>query len=270
MSPGITVNISSARSAVMCVVSTTNTAFLGGCLFVAMLLLSPCVFVASPPFLLQPLNAVIPLSPLLTAPLMFGPTGAANDALLFSSAAAVACSSPSSPAPSSVLCEKRAGAGEGWRSGRGGYLAAAISGFISCIILLVISPLSLPPLSRAAIEVATSRSCNSSQERLDGGGGFQLPPADRDGDEHRVLKLFLFQGFCSFHLNALILCVCVCVLNTPTLRLCDFRVRASPCFNATRQQMAAVLGAAARKLKRSAAAAVGGRVEEGCWEVAGM
>lgn len=120
-----------------------------------------------------PLNAVIPLSPSLTAPLMFGPTGAANDALLFSSAAAIARSPPSSPAPSSVLCEERAGAEEGWRSGRGGYLAAAISGFISCIISLVISPLSLPPLSRAAIEVATSRRCHG------GGGGFQLPPADR-------------------------------------------------------------------------------------------
>lgn len=61
MSPGITVNIVSARGAVMCVVSTTNTFFFFS-LFVwflfffpnpvAVLLLSPCFFVASPPFLL--------------------------------------------------------------------------------------------------------------------------------------------------------------------------------------------------------------------------
>lgn len=153
------------------------------------------------------------------------------------------------------------------RGGSGGYLAAAISGFISCIISPVISPLSLPPLSHAAIEVATSRRCDGSQDRLDGGGGFQLPPAVREEHEHRLLKLFLFQSFCSFHLNAPVLCVCVYVSNTPPFRLCDFCVRGSSRFDATPQQMAAVLGAAARKLKRSAA---GEREGRAAGEVAGM
>lgn len=203
-----------------------------------------------------PLNAVIPLSPSLTAPLMFGPTGAANDALLFSSAAAIARSSPSSPAPSSVLCE-----------GRGGVGAA--------VIWLLPSQVLSPALSRRLSRRCLCRRYRALRSRwrppaaatAPRNGGFQPPPAVREEHEHRLLKLFLFQSFCSFHLNAPVLCVCVYVSNTPPFRLCDFRVRASSRFDATPQQMAAVLGAAARKLKRSAA---GEREERAAGEVAGM
>lgn len=180
-----------------------------------------------------PLNAVIPLSPSLTAPLMFGPTGAANDALLFSSAAAIARSSPSSPAPSSVLCEGRGGRQLSGCCHLRFYLLHYLAGYLAAVFAGVIARCDrggdLPPLRR-------------------------LPGTSvREEHERRLLKLFLFQSFRSFHLNAPVLCVCVYVSNTPPFRLCDFRVRASSRFDATPQQMAAVLGAAARKLKRSAA-----------------
>lgn len=228
-----------------------------------MLLLSPCFFVASPPFLLLSASKrCYPVVSFAYRTFDVWPHRRRQRRVV------VFLRRRYRPLLSFFSCSFfRVVRGAGG-SGSGGYLAAAISGFISCIISLVISPLSLPPLSRPAIEVATSRRCHGSQERLDGGGGgFQLPPAVREEHEHRLLKLFLFQSFCSFHLNAPVLCVCVYVSNTPPFRLCDFHVRASSRFDATPQQMAAVLGAAARKLKRSAA---GEREGRAAGEVAGM
>lgn len=198
-----------------------------------------------------PLNAVIPLSPSLTAPLMFGPTGAANDALLFSSAAAIL----------SFFSCSFFRVVRGWGGGVG-----------AAVIWLLPSQVLSPALSRWLSRRCLCRRYRALRSRwrppaaatAPRNGGFQLPPAVREEHEHRLLKLFLFQSFCSFHLNAPVLCVCVYVSNTPPFRLCDFRVRASSRFDATPQQMAAVLGAAARKLKRSAA---GGRA---AGEVAGM